>query len=196
MSDEKHESVDEHSPEPKKQEPSDGGAPAAPEPETALQKPAASEIELVQGQRSTDLVMSEPVGMLAKLRVANLRSRKELEAANIVLDAQLAKLRHQGEAVARESKAYWDAKSVEVASSIKTYVQARLRGLENERMASRMDSLQEAYELYAEKTKEVLEGPMPDSMKESLIKRLGTTLEDTLTRIETDAIASEHELGD
>lgn len=151
---------------------------------------------LVEAQRITGLTLDEPAGIIRKLRLSQLHTRKELEATAVVLDAQLAKLRHQGEAVERESKAYWDAKSVEVASSIKTYVQSRLRGMENERMASRMNSLQEAYELYAAKTEEILEGSMPESMKEDLIKRLGKTLEDTLQRIETDALADQHGLGD
>ena len=37
---------------------------------------------------------------------------------------------------------------------------------------------------------------MPEEMKESLVKRLGQTLEDALRRIETDAIAGKHELAD
>lgn len=165
--------------------------------ESSLQETPASEVQLVEAQRVSDLSMDDPAGgLLSKLRHGHLRTRKELEAVEIVLDAQLAKLRHQGEAVERESKAYWDAKSVEVASSIKTYVQARLRAMENERMESRMSSLQEAYEMYAAKSEEVLQGSLPESMKESLLQRLGQTLETSLKRIETDAIAGQHDLLD
>lgn len=175
------------------------GAPAdgASTSDAALEPRAPREVELVEAERIANLSLTEPAsGTLGKLLHGHLRTRKELEATAIVLDAQLAKLRHQGEAVARESKAYWDAKSVEVASTIKTYVQARLRNLENERMAHRMDALQEAYEVYAQKTEEVLEGPLPEEMKQSLLQRLGRTLEESLQRIEADAIADRHDLTD
>ncbi len=165
--------------------------------DAALQPSEPREVQLVEAERIANLTVAEPTGgVLTKLRQSHLRTRKELEATAIVLDAQLAKLRHQGEAVERESKAYWDAKSVEVASSIKTYIQARLRGMENERMASRMDALQEAYEVYAQKTEEVLGGSLPEEMQQSLLQRLGKTLESALQRIETDAIASRHDLDD
>ena len=169
---------------------------ATPE-DAALQPSQPREVELVEAERIANLTVAEPAGgVLTKLRQGHLRTRKELEATEIVLDAQLAKLRHQGEAVERESKAYWDAKSVEVASSIKTYIQARLRSMENERMANRMDALQEAYEVYAQKSQEVLEGALPEEMKQSLLQRLGKTLEESLQRIETDAIAGRHDLTD
>jgi hypothetical protein len=176
----------------KKEQPSD----SEPNKETAIQRSEPQAVERVETQQAAELFEREPTGLISRMRATNLRSRKELEAAEVVLDAQLTELRHRGEAAARESKAYWDARSVEVASTIKTYVQARLRGMENERMAGRMDALQEAYELYHAKTKEILAGSMPDAMKEDLIKRLGDNLQETLRRIETDAIAGKHDLGD
>ncbi|NRB36795.1 MAG: DNA/RNA non-specific endonuclease, partial [Rhodobacteraceae bacterium] len=82
-------------------------------------------------------------------------TKKELEAVAIVLDARIDQMRHQAAAASRESKAYWDAKSAEVVSAMKTFVQAQLRGIENERMASRLDSLKSAYEMFASKVREV-----------------------------------------
>ena len=54
----------------------------------------------------------------------------------------------------KKSKTYWNAKSAEVVSAMKTFVQAQLRGIENERMASRLDSLKDAYEMFASKVRD------------------------------------------
>jgi hypothetical protein len=143
-----------------------------------------------------ELVPTEPLGLLDKFKLATLQSRKELEAVSIVLDARIEQMRHQAEAASRESKTYWDAKSAEVVSAMKTFVQAQLRGIENERMASRLDSLKSAYEMFASKVREVETGSLPEEMRESLIRKMHENLTETIERLEKDAIADKYDLKD
>jgi hypothetical protein len=139
---------------------------------------------------------TQPLGLIDKYRLANLRSRKELEAVEIALDARITEMRHQADAASRESKAYWDAKSAEVVTAMKTFVQAQLRGIENDRMASRFDSITSAYELFATKVREIETGSLPDDLREGLIRKLRENLTETIGRLENDALADRYDLKD
>ena len=129
-----------------------------------------------------------------RLRENRLVSAKQLEATEIMLDTQIEKLGHQAEAAKRESKAFCDAKSVEVAENIKTYFQAKIRTLENERLMSRNESINEAYTRTAQKMEEVLNGPLPDQLKTEVIERLSKNLEKTVEHLENNTIAARHGL--
>jgi hypothetical protein len=153
------------------------------------------EVEIL-GESPSDLTPTEPLGWIDKFKLANLQSKKELEAVAVVLTARVDLMRHQADAAARESKAYWDARSAEVVSAMKSFVQAKLRGIENERMASRLDALKGAYELFAEKVREVESGPLPEEMREELVKKMRENLEATIERLESDAIAEKYDLKD
>ncbi len=148
------------------------------------------------GDASEDGVPSKPVGLIEKFKLSNLRSRKELEAVSIVLDARLDEMRHQADAASRESKAYWGARSAEVVSAMKTFVQARLRATENERMASRFDSIEGAYLMFAAKVRDIEAGPLPEDLRESLIRKLHANLTETIERLENDALAEKYDLTD
>jgi len=137
-----------------------------------------------------------PVRLIDKFKLANLRSKKELEAVAIVLDARIDELRHQADAASRESKAYWDGKTAEVVSAMKTFVQAKLRGIENERMASRFDSLESAYNNFAAKVREVEAGSLPEELRESLIRKMHVNLTETIERLENDRLADTYDLKD
>ncbi len=94
----------------------------------------------------------------------------------------------------RESKAFWDAKSVEVAEKIKTYVQSNIRELEIERLTSRNDAIEEAYNRANDKMQEVIKKDLPDNLKVKLIAQLVDNLEDTVERIRNDVIAEKYNL--
>jgi hypothetical protein len=139
---------------------------------------------------------NEPLRLIDRFLLANLHSRKELEAVQVVLDARIEQLRHQAAAASRESKTYWDARSAEVVAAMKTYVQARLRAIENERMASRLDSLERAYEMFASKVREVETGTLPEEIRGELIRKMRQNLDETIDRLERDAIAEKYDLRD
>ena len=137
-----------------------------------------------------------PLGLIDRFKLAQLKSRKDLEAVEIVLDARIEQMKHAAEAASRESKARWDARSAEVVSAMKTVVQARLRGIENERMANRFESIENAYEMFASKVRDVETGPLPDDLREDLIRKLRENLTATIERLEADAIADRYDLKD
>ena len=137
-----------------------------------------------------------PLGLIDRYKFAQLRSRKDLEAVEVVLDARVEQLRHAAQAASRESKARWDARSAEVVSAMKTVVQAQLRAVENDRMASRFDSIERAYGMFAAKVREVETGPLPEELREDLIRKLRENLTATIDRLENDTIADKYDLTD
>ncbi len=131
---------------------------------------------------------------LNSFRMTHMRGRKEFEATKLYLDTELEKLTHQAEASKRESKAYWDAKSVEVAETIKTYVQSTIRSLENDRLTNRNDAIEQAYVMTTEKLHKVAESDMPDFLKSKLIKQITDNLAETVERIQNDTITRKYDL--
>ncbi|WP_027184887.1 hypothetical protein [Desulfovibrio inopinatus] len=131
---------------------------------------------------------------LNSFRMTHMRGRKEFEATKLYLDTQLEKLTHQAEASKRESKAYWDAKSVEVAETIKTYVQSTIRSLENARLTNRNDAIEQAYVMTTEKLHKVAESDMPDFLKSKLIKQITDNLAETVERLQNDTITRKYDL--
>jgi len=143
-----------------------------------------------------DAAPAGPLGLIDRFRFAQLRSRKELEAVEIVLDARLDEMRNAAAAAARESKARWNARTADVVTALKTVVQAQLRGIENERMVSRFESIERAYEAFAAKVREVETGTLPDELRDDLVRKLREHLTATIARLENDAIADRYELKD
>jgi len=171
-----------------------------------LSESGESDAELVEAHPTTEFdIMSptaglpsptEPLGLIDRYKFAQLRSRKDLEAVEVVLDARVEQLRHAADAASRESKARWDARSAEVVSAMKTVVQAQLRAVENERMSSRFESIERAYGMFAAKVREVETGPLPDDLREDLIRKLRENLTATIERLENDTIADKYDLTD
>lgn len=137
-----------------------------------------------------------PIAALERFQMARLRSRKELEAMEIVLDSRLAELRHAADSRSAESKARWDARTAEVVSGLKTVVQAHLRTIENERMGGRFESIERAYETFAAKVRDVETGSLPDELRQDLVTKLRRNLEATIQRLEDDTIADRYDLKD
>lgn len=142
------------------------------------------------------MTIRNPQGFLAQLRFSSLRSRRDLEAADVALSAEIELLRHRAEAASRESKAYWDAKSVEIATTIKSYVQARLRMLEIERFADKTSALEHAYELFWSKIETIQDKALPEDVKSQLIDSVHRSFSDLLNRLQDDTIAGRFDLKD
>jgi len=115
------------------------------------EEPQEVEAEIVESTPGDELQLApssaeqsgsrQPLAVLERFQISRLRSRKELEAMEIVLDSRLEELRHAANARSEESKARWDSRTAEVVSGLKTVVQARLRGIENERLVDRFESI-------------------------------------------------------
>lgn len=140
---------------------------------------------------------SEPAtsgGVIAQFRQGRERARHELEEAKTVYATRLTLLKHKADAATRESQAFWDSRSVEVAETIKTYVQSTIRALELERMDSRNKALQEAYDRATESLNNAHASDMPAALKDRLITQICDNLTETVERISGDAIASKYDL--
>ena len=143
---------------------------------------------------SDDQVVEEKMGAISRLKLRNAESAHELQKAKMTYETETELIRHKADASIRESKAFWDAKSVEVAESIKTYVQATVRALEIDRLDSRNADLQKTYESAAAALEKARLSPLPDVMKDRLIEDILNNFEKTLERIQNDAIVSKYDL--
>lgn len=148
----------------------------------ATQAPSAAEVERDQ------------MGMINRLRLRNAESAHQLERARLAYRTEMQLITHQSDAAIRESRAFWDAKSVEVAETIKTYVQATVRALEIDRLDSRNADIQRAYEVAASALEKARTAKLPEVLKDRLMKDVLDNFERTLSRIQNDTIVSKYDL--
>jgi hypothetical protein len=139
-------------------------------------------------------VERDQMGMINRLRLRNAESAHQLERARLAYRTEMQLFTHQSEAAIRESRAFWDAKSVEVAETIKTYVQATVRALEIDRLDSRNSDMQRAYEVASSALEKARTSRLPEVMKDRLIKDILDNFERTLSRIQNDTIVSKYDL--
>lgn len=159
----------------------DSGEPA-PASGTSTSTPSASDVERDQ------------MGMINRLRLRNAESAHQLERARLAYRTEMQLITHQSDAAIRESRAFWDAKSVEVAETIKTYVQATVRALEIDRLDSRNADIQRAYEVAATALENARTAKLPEVLKDRLIQDVLDNFERTLSRIQNDTIVSKYDL--
>ncbi len=154
----------------------------APASGTSTPTPSASDVERDQ------------MGMINRLRLRNAESAHQLERARLAYRTEMQLITHQSDAAIRESRAFWDAKSVEVAETIKTYVQATVRALEIDRLDSRNADIQRAYEVAATALENARTAKLPEVLKDRLIQDVLDNFERTLSRIQNDTIVSKYDL--
>ena len=148
----------------------------------ATRAPSAAEVERDQ------------MGLINRLRMRNAESAHQLERARLAYRTEMQLITHQSDAAIRESRAFWDAKSVEVAETIKTYVQATVRALEIDRLDSRNADIQRAYEVAAAALEKARTAKLPEVLKDRLMKDVLDNFEKTLSRIQNDTIVSKYDL--
>ena len=140
------------------------------------------------------LVRKDKQGLLDRWEMRREQSKQELEKARTIFSTQLNLIKHQAAAAERESESFWNAKSAEVAETIKSYVQATMRSLDNARMDSRNNALMEAYERAQQSLDKAFAMKLPDKLKGDLIARINAQLEQTVQRIADDALAESYGL--
>ena len=151
--------------------------------------------ELSTGPEDTaEAVQEEKMGLISRLRLRNAESAHELQKARTTYETEIELIRHKADAAIRESRAFWDAKSVEVAETIKTYVQSTVRALEIDRLDSRNADLQRAYQSASEALEKARASSLPEVMKDRLIQDILNNFENTLQRIQEDTIVSRYDL--
>ncbi len=159
-------------------------------------KPAAQS-NVAQQTSSTSVsgdVERDQMGMINRLRLRNAESAHQLEKARLAYRTEMQLITHQSDAAIRESRAFWDAKSVEVAETIKTYVQATIRALEIDRLDSRNADMQRAYEVAAVALEKARASKLPEVLKDRLIRDILDNFDRTLGRIQNDTIVSKYDL--
>ena len=157
-------------------------------------EPVSAELMPHPDSTPTDDIEREQLGMINKLRLRNARSAHELEKARTAYRTEMQLLQHQADAAIRESRAFWDAKSVEVAETIKTYVQSTVRALEIDRLDSRNADMQRAYESAAVAMENAKNARLPEVMKDRLIRDILDNFDNTLKRIQNDTIVARYDL--
>ncbi|HRW65320.1 MAG TPA: hypothetical protein P5032_06160 [Candidatus Competibacter sp.] len=157
-------------------------------------KPGTREMVASQVDIS-DSAPAKNAGILTRMKANALKNKKELEAAEVIFDTQLEKLKHQATAAKRESQAFWDAKSVEVSESIKTYVQSTLSSLENQRLTTKNEAIEQAYKETSRKITEIYaDEQLPPMLRDRLIQELMENMKNTVDRLKNDAIAQRYDL--
>ena len=162
------------------------------EPDETL--PVKAELVAEPESESDESIKQEKMGLISRLKQRNAESAHELEKARTVYETEMQLIRHKADAAIRESRAFWDAKSVEVAESIKTYVQSTIRALEIDRLDSRNADLQRAYESASTALEKAKSSSIPEVMKDRLIQDILNNFEQTLERIQNDTIVAQYDL--
>lgn len=139
-------------------------------------------------------VDEEQLGMINRLKRRAAESAHQLEKARLAYRTEMQLIQHQAEAAIRESRAFWDAKSVEVAETIKNYIQSTVRALEIDRLDSRNADLQRAYECATAALEKARASTLPEVMKDRLIQSILDNFENTLERIQKDTIVAKYDL--
>lgn len=132
-----------------------------------------------------------------KRKLAKQNSANEHAIIEVFNRTNQSRLADQAEAAKRESKAFWDAKSVETATRIKASLQAEAHNIENELCRNKMEAMEKAYSFFNDKVIRIKESTMYDeSVKERLIEKLVIQVEATVEKIENDYLASKYDLVD
>ncbi len=155
-----------------------------------------AEVEIIAESDRDDPqeISAEKMGIISRLKRRHAESAHELQKTRVTYETDIRLIQHKAEAAIRESKAFWDAKSVEVAESIKTYVQSTIRALEIDRLDSRNADLQRAYESAATALDKAKTSSLPEVRKDRLIQDILANFEKMLARIQQDTIVSKYDL--
>jgi len=152
------------------------------------------EVPAPNEQYAMSEVAHEKMGVISRLKARNAESAHELQKARLTYETEMGLLRHKADAAIRESRAFWDARSVEVAETIKTYVQSTVRVLEIDRLDSRNEDLQRAYESASTALQKAKSSSLPEVMKDRLIHDILTNFEQTVERIQNDTTVARYDL--
>lgn len=139
--------------------------------------------------------VAEP-GLLGRWRLGKAESDAQVRKLKVVRDAEVEELERQAEAARRESEAFWRAKSVQMAETIKTYAQNKLNEMEAERADNRSVRTIEACRRATERVESILrDASLPEMLKETAITAVQKELEALLESIRTDSLARRHGLA-
>ncbi len=143
---------------------------------------------------SEDEIQKERQGFFDRREMSKEKSKQELEKARTIFRTQLNLLKHRADAAERESANFWNAKSAEVAETIKTYVQSSMRAIENNRMQAKNEAFMDAYKYSKESLDKVCNSDLPEQFKEDLIQKIHDELESTIQRLSDESMAEGYKL--
>jgi len=136
------------------------------------------------------------LGMIDTWKLNQLKRVADREAMKIAFNTGLTKLKYQAEAHERESKAFWDAKSVEIAESIKTYLHKSIGELEVERLKNKSDSVMKATEVANTSILKIMSNSaLIDTLRDISINKILDLLDSTIDDIEKNSIATKQGLN-
>lgn len=135
-------------------------------------------------------------GVLNRLKANILIGKKEREEQAIILDIRIEQLKIQGEAIKKQSIAYWNSISSNFTEQLRSVAQDNLYQIENQRILRKMNTISNIYENVFCKMVEVANGNMPDSMKKELIGKIVSARDKSIERVENDILAKLYSLID
>ena len=166
--------------------------------DTKEETPRINDLKKIDDIKGTIVLKDEDkkdLGFMDRIQSNRLKSKKKLEAQEVIFDTQIEKLKHQAEATKRQSKAYWDAKSVDFSEGLKTYAQQSMQLLETSRQDNKSNSIIAVYEQAHGQMEKILEKNLPDLVKEELIGKIVDVRDSAVKRIEEDTLANKYDLG-
>ena len=156
--------------------------------------PSRSALDQYRALRPPDAASAPAPGIFGALRHRALRTNKELELAKARFDTELTLERHAADARVRESSAFWNAKSAEIAETIGSYVRQVFSQLELLRLGARQDACHRLYESASERLERVAASALPEPLKLDLLKAMHAELQQAVERVRSDALAAKYGL--
>jgi|GEM_PF-2467943 len=131
-------------------------------------------------------------GLIGRLMSIPIRKQQREDIARVTHQTTIALMEDRATGIKRESHAYWQARSVQIAETMEEYLRQHLRGIEIERMEHIIQSLEQASITFNTKLEEIEARPLPDLIKDKLITASFAQYERTCQRIQDDAIMQKY----
>jgi len=139
--------------------------------------------------------LNTSAGVIGRIAINRQSVKGRMEMAKAVQETQLELVKIEGEAVKRESLAYYRAKSAQIAETMNTYLQEHLLGEENARMKNVASALETAAENFNARLEALEEKLLADTIKQRLAEQLLQQYESTCRRIEADVLMTKYGAG-
>jgi hypothetical protein len=163
--------------------------------ETAHSSDNSQKLDVMEGKLQIEPGGKIEGGFFENRKKKALKLDKDIKAQEIIYENQLERLKHQAEAIERQSKAYHAAKSVTFKKGVEAFAQAEFQELENVRLENKLKALRKAQETAANSMRDASNSNLPDPMKLSLLEIMNESLENTMERIKDDTTAVKNDLA-
>lgn len=135
---------------------------------------------------------NQPQGVFSRLLTMPMRSEQRREAAQLMHGTRVALMEHRADAIKRESHAYWQSRSVQLAASMDEYLRQHLSDIQLERMDHIKHSMIKASDSLNASLDQIESSSYPALLKDRLMSHALDLYEQTIERIKDDALVQRH----